>query len=64
MGQQGKVLFKGILNSRGRTERHEATHTSNRQLIAAKFMMRFDDNILLLVTLIWVPRLYLVSAWA
>jgi len=45
MGQQGKVLFKGILNSRGRTERHEATHTSNRQLIAAKFMMRFDDNI-------------------
>lgn len=45
MGQQGKVLFKGILNSRGRTEGQEATHTSNTLLIAAKLLMRFDDNI-------------------
>lgn len=45
MGQQGKVLFKGILNSRGRTEGQETTHTSNTLLIAAKLLMRFDDNI-------------------
>lgn len=48
MGQQGKVHFKGILNSRGRTEGREATHTSstsNTLLIAAKLLMRFDDNI-------------------
>ncbi len=50
MGQQGKGLFKGILNSRGRTEGRDATHiqgfsTSNTLLIAAKLLMCFDDNI-------------------